>query len=105
MTAYGDSHTGFSDNALLAGGLGGGAAIGGALVAGVMNHLAGAAARRKAAWNEETWQNALALSEMLHKRTFDRAVRAETECSRLRAQLARTRSAPDLATARALLRR
>lgn len=104
MANYGDSHTGFSDNALLCIGLGGGAAIGSALVAGVANHLAGARARRDEAWNEATWERALQLSEMLHKRTLDRAVSAETECSRLRAKLARHSGGPALATARAMRR-
>lgn len=105
MTAYGDSHTNFNDSALLAGGLGGGALIGGALVTGVMNHLAGARARRESAWNEATWVRALQLSELLTKHHADRANRAETDNARLRADNARLRGAPALAKARSLLRR
>lgn len=37
MANYGDSHTNFNDTPLVAGGLGAGLAIGGALIQGVMN--------------------------------------------------------------------
>jgi hypothetical protein len=102
MANFGDSHTGFNDTPLLGIGLGGGAAIGSAVVTGVMNHLADARARRQTAWNEQTWQRALQLSEMLTKRALDRAVRAEADAARLRATVARLSGGATLATARAM---
>jgi hypothetical protein len=99
------SHTNFSDRPLLAGGLGGGALIGGAIVAGVANHLARARLQRANSWNQDAWERALEISEMLRKREHERTGRLERENASMRVEINRLRNAPKVAMARALLAR
>jgi hypothetical protein len=105
MTAFGDSHTGFDDSALLKGGLGGGALIAGAIVAGVSNHLARVRLQRANEWNQDAWERALEISEMLRKRDHERAQKSERENASLRVEISRLRNAPRVAQARAMLAR
>lgn len=100
----GGSHTNFNTAAFGAGAFGGALSLGGAVAQGLINGMHSVRSQRQAAWNEATWERALQLSELLHKRTLDRAVRAETDNTRLRAENVRLRGAPRLAIARAMLR-
>lgn len=102
--ATGGSHTNFNTGAFSAGAFGGALSLGGAVAQGLSNGLQVIRQQRQQAWNEATWERALQLSELLHKRTLDRAVRAETDNARLRAENVRLRGAPRLAIARAMLR-